>query len=298
VADAALAAAREVLGRLPCPTLAIGGGQLSPAGAALADAFDVFVADAADLDPILATIARNPQAATALVQLLRHNDGLDIHQGLIAESFVYSTLQSGREFAKALSEYPKSARPAPMQELESAVRVERDGDRLSLTLNRPRKHNAFSAEMRDAFVEALRVAVGDETIRVVELSGAGRSFSSGGDLGEFGTFPDPATAHLIRSTRSPARVLASCAERVHCRVHGACVGAGTELPAFAKHVSAAVDAYFMLPEVGLGLVPGAGGTVSLPRRIGRQRTAELALSGRSIDAETAHRWGLVDELRY
>jgi enoyl-CoA hydratase/carnithine racemase len=62
-------------------------------------------------------------------------------------------------------------------------------------------------------------------------------------------------------------------------------------------VTAAPDAYFQLPEVGMGLVPGAGGSVSLPRRIGRQRTARLALGGERIDAETALAWGLVDEIR-
>jgi enoyl-CoA hydratase/carnithine racemase len=80
-------------------------------------------------------------------------------------------------------------------------------------------------------------------------------------------------------------------------VHGACVGAGVELPAFAARVVARADARFWLPELGLGLVPGAGGTVSLPRRIGRQRTAWLALSGRPIDARTALAWGLIDEVR-
>jgi enoyl-CoA hydratase/carnithine racemase len=57
------------------------------------------------------------------------------------------------------------------------------------------------------------------------------------------------------------------------------------------------DALFQLPEVGMGLVPGAGGTVSIPRRIGRQRAAYLAISGISLDARTAKQWGLVDEVR-
>jgi enoyl-CoA hydratase/carnithine racemase len=83
---------------------------------------------------------------------------------------------------------------------------------------------------------------------------------------------------------------------VHARVRGACVGAGAELPAFCGHVSAREDAFFQLPEVAMGLVPGAGGTASLPRRIGRQRTAWLALSGERISAQTAQRWGLVDEI--
>ena len=79
-------------------------------------------------------------------------------------------------------------------------------------------------------------------------------------------------------------------------VHGACVGAGCELPAFCRHVRARADAFFQLPEIAMGLVPGAGGTASLPNRIGRQRTAWLALSGSRIDAATALRWGLVDEI--
>ena len=134
------------------------------------------------------------------------------------------------------------------------------------------------------------------SIEEVVLSGEGASFCSGGDLDEFGSFPDPAVAHAIRTTRSPAMLIARLAHRVRVEVHGACIGAGAELPAFAGRVVAAPDAVFQLPEVAMGLVPGAGGTASIPRRIGRQRTAELVLSGRRIDAETALRWGLVDEL--
>ena len=69
-----------------------------------------------------------------------------------------------------------------------------------------------------------------------------------------------------------------------------------ELPAFSQRVSAKEDAFFQLPELQLGLVPGAGGTASLPRRIGRQKTAWLALTGRRIDAPVAQQWGLVDEI--
>jgi enoyl-CoA hydratase/carnithine racemase len=292
---AALGTARTALARLPCPSAALGTALTSPAAAELVDHFDVVVADEAELAPILATIRRTPLAATALVQLLRHSAGLDVHAGLIAESLVYSTLQGGLEFGAWLAD--QSARPPHKEDLEPAVLVRRRADRLELTLNRPRKHNAFSAEMRDGLVEGLRVAVGDPSIAEVVVRGAGPSFSSGGDLDEFGTLPDPATAHAIRSTRNPARLLADCADRVRFEVHGACVGAGAELPAFARRVVAAEDAFFQLPEVSMGLVPGAGGTVSIPRRIGRQRTAQLALSGRRLDAETAWRWGLIDELR-
>ncbi|MCZ0997091.1 enoyl-CoA hydratase/isomerase family protein [Streptomyces mirabilis] len=79
-------------------------------------------------------------------------------------------------------------------------------------------------------------------------------------------------------------------------LHGACVGAGIELAAFAGRVLAAPDTLIRLPEVGMGLIPGAGGTASLPVRIGRERTAYLALSGDTLSAAQALGWGLVDEI--
>lgn len=175
--------------------------------------------------------------------------------------------------------------------------MERDRNRLDIRLTRPEKHNAFSRAMRDGVSEALQLALADPSIEEVVLSGEGDSFCSGGDLDEFGSFPDPAEAHVIRTTRSPALLLSRLGDRARVEVHGACIGAGAELPAFTKHVIASEDAFFQLPEVGLGLVPGAGGTASLPRRIGRQRTAWLGLSGARIDARTALDWGLVDEVR-
>jgi len=165
-----------------------------------------------------------------------------------------------------------------------------------LELNRSEKRNAFSAEMRDALCEGLQLALCDSSITQVGLSGLGPSFCSGGDLDEFGSFPDPATAHVIRTTRSAGQLLHDCAERVHTRVHGACVGAGIELPAFGSRITAHRDAFFQLPEVSMGLVPGAGGTVSVLKRIGRQRTAWLALTGARLDSETALAWGLIDAL--
>lgn len=287
--------AKEALARLPCASLALRGRELTSLGAAWVDRFDIVVDDDAELRDLIAKIHHAPLAATALMQLLRHSETLDVHEALIAESLVFSVLQAGPEFAAwvANAPPPKSGKPP----LGPAVLAERRGDLVELTFNRPQRHNAFSAEMRDALVEALRVVVGDHSIAEVVVRGAGPSFCSGGDLVEFGTHPDPATAHAIRSTRNAARLLASCADRVRFEVHGACVGAGVELPAFGAKVVAAEDAWFQLPEVGMGLVPGAGGTVSLPRRIGRQRTAKFALSGRRIDVETAQRWGLVDVIR-
>jgi enoyl-CoA hydratase/carnithine racemase len=226
------------------------------------------------------------------VQLLRLGEGLDVDGALVAESFAYSTLQAGPEFAAWLAERDA---PTPMTAEGAPLQLERVGDTLHIRLDRPTRRNAYSVSMRDALTEALELALADRSL-TVELAGEGAAFCSGGDLDEFGRLADPATAHAVRTHRSPARLLARLADRVVARVHGACVGAGVELPAFAGSVVARSDAFFQLPEVRMGLVPGAGGTASLPRRIGRQRTAWLALSGSRIDARQALSWGLIDEV--
>ena len=282
------------LAELPALLVGVAGPGLAPGARALASALDVVAESEEDLAAILATCERAPLAALVLAQLLRGSLSRSVADGLLAESLAYSTLQAGPEFAAwCKGRNTKQREP----ETEPALRITRAAGALSLQLNRPAKRNAFSAELRDALCEALALVVQDESIERVTLSGAGPSFCSGGDLDEFGSLPDPASAHAIRTTRSAGALLARVATRVEARVHGACVGAGTELPAFCRRVVAAPGSFFLLPELGMGLVPGAGGTVSLPRRIGRQRTAWLALTRRRIDAQQALALGLVDEIR-
>ncbi|MET0912016.1 MAG: enoyl-CoA hydratase/isomerase family protein [Acidimicrobiales bacterium] len=241
-------------------------------------------------DDLAAAVERNPQASAACVRLLKDPPS-SIEDGLVGESLAYAELQAGPEFARWLDERGP-ATPAPSPE---PVLLERDGDHLTITLNRPETHNAVDVALRDALVEALGLVDADPTLTAT-LRGAGPSFCSGGDLREFGTFPDPGTAHAIRLERLPARALAAVADRVTARVHGYCVGAGAELAAFCHRVVADPGTTFRLPEVSMGLVPGQGGTVSIPRRIGAQRSAWLALTGRPIDASTALEWSLVDQL--
>ena len=136
----------------------------------------------------------------------------------------------------------------------------------------------------------------DTSVTQVHLFGAGADFCSGGDLGEFGAVSDPTTAHVIRTSRSAARLLGIVGGRVTAHLHGACIGAGIELPASAHRVIARPDTRVQLPEIAMGLIPGAGGTATVRRRIGRHRTAWLALTGRTIDAGTALAWNLVDEI--
>ncbi|MBV8461950.1 MAG: enoyl-CoA hydratase/isomerase family protein [Acidimicrobiales bacterium] len=254
---------------------------------------DVVVADG---DPAQGAIEENlaahPVAGTTLALLLRGQDGLGIGAGLVAESAAYSVLQSGPEFAAWRAAHP--ARPD--RDEGPRVALQRAGGTLTITLTRPRRLNALDARMRDELVDACTLASADPSITRVELRGEGRAFCAGGDLDEFGTRADPATAHLIRLQRSVARALSRLPQDTVTHLHGACVGSGIELAAFTGTVVAARDTQISLPEIGLGLVPGAGGTVSLPRRIGRLRTAWLAFSGCTIDAVTAQEWGLVDVL--
>jgi enoyl-CoA hydratase/carnithine racemase len=253
--------------------------------------------DPAGADALADAIAANPIAATSFVLLLRAAEEVPVDTALALESATYSMLQAGGEFAawRALR-----AEEPPARDDESTVLVDRDGEHLTITLNRPRRHNAITAQLRDDLCEALDVALHDRSVRVVTLTGAGPSFCSGGDLAEFGARADPAAAHLIRLTRSPARQLHRLAARLgpglHARIHGHTLGGGIEMAAFCRRVTAAPGTTCGLPEVGLGLIPGAGGTVSLTRRIGRQRTAWLGLTGQHIDPATAHAWGLVDSL--
>jgi enoyl-CoA hydratase/carnithine racemase len=178
------------------------------------------------------------------------------------------------------------------------VLIERQGDTLSIWLNRPARHNAFSTDMRKALLEALTIAGVDTSIQHVVLAGKGPSFCSGGDLAEFGSFADPATAHFARTRYSPALALDELStrlgERLKARVHGQVLGSGLEMAAFCGRVEAHPESQIGLPELALGLIPGAGGTVSITRRIGRWRTAYLVLSGHTVSAATALNWGLVD----
>ena len=242
-------------------------------------------------------LQRWPQSAAICDDVLRSIDPAgSAFDGVITESLAYSTLQSGPEFARWLAERG----PAKLPHIADPVLSQRTGDTLRIQFNRPQRHNAFTTDARAALLEALEVARLDDSVTGVLLTGNGRSFCSGGDLAEFGTFTDPASAHLARTRHSPALALDELTARLGpaCRahVHGQVLGSGLEMAAYCGHVSADPAAVIGLPELALGLIPGAGGTVSITRRIGRWRTAYLVLTGATIDAPTALSWGLVDEI--
>ena len=243
----------------------------------------------AEADLVSATVEDCPVASLTLDGLLRVTEVCGVREGLVAESLAYSMLLAGREFRRWRSARP--VREVPIEDVP--VLVHREADVLSVLLNSPARHNAFSRALRDHLLEALALAEVDPEL-TVDLRGVGKSFCSGGDLDEFGTAADPAVAHIVRQAASAGLAVHRLRDRVQPVLHGACIGAGVEIPLFASRVVAHGDAVFCLPELSMGLVPGAGGTVSITRRAGRQVTARMALTGLRYDVRTAMSWGLVD----
>ena len=159
---------------LSCPVIA-----LADQDETLPELIDVVALDETDLRRISDAIRGQPVASALLMQLLRHNEAADIRQGLFAESLGYSTLQHGSTFEAWLA--ARVARSAP-DERGEPVLLEREGGELTITLNRPDRHNAWSASLRDAFCEALLLVETDPGIGRAVVCGAGKSFCAGGDL--------------------------------------------------------------------------------------------------------------------
>ncbi len=246
-----------------------------------------------DPGPALQGLRTNPQASVVAAQTLRLGPRLSLGDALLAESLAYATLQAGAEHAGWLARRGRRTR----QDFDQPrIGVSDDGHSVTVTLNRPRLLNLFDAAMRDQLVDVLKALVAGADDRPVVITGAGGNFCAGGDPAEFGTVEDPATAHLIRSRANAAPWLSAIAHRTTAMIDGACVGAGIELAAFCATVNATERARFRLPELSMGLIPGAGGTVSIPARIGRQRTLEWLLTDAELDAPEARRWGLIDDL--
>ena len=271
----------------PFPVIGVGTRQHP-----LAATLDAVLEPPISIATLIRQVAGAAHAAAVTVQLLRASEGLSCEQALLFESLSYGLLQGSEEYARWLAGRADQARHLP----SGRVMVERRDTGLHVVLDRPAARNAIDRAMRDQLLEAFTLAALDPDLRAVKLRATGPAFSMGGDLEEFGTTSDPATAHLIRCRTLPALALARRAEIVDVHVQGACVGAGLEIAAFAGRVTAAPGAWFQLPELAMGLIPGAGGCVSVPRRIGRQRAALMMLSGRRIDAVTALRWGLIDAI--
>jgi enoyl-CoA hydratase len=286
--DLAACSQNARLGALP-PFPVIGFGDSTHP---IAEVLDAVVEPPISVEALIRQTSHAPHAAAVAMQLLRSLENLPPESALPLESFCYGLLQGSAEHGAWLASRVPNAPAGP----PGRVIVERRDSELLVTLDRPLARNAIDRDMRDQLFDAMTVAVLDSDISMVKLRAAGACFSVGAELAEFGTTRDPATAHLIRSRTLPALLLAARAEILDVHVQGACVGAGLEMAAFAGRLTATPDAWFQLPELAMGLIPGAGGSVSVPRRIGKQRAALMILSGRRINAATALRWGLIDAI--
>ena len=271
---------------LPCPVIGIGHG-------ALEKACDVVLENDKKLTRLTENITKAPLAAMVLVQHLRASEPLTIQDTLTAESFAYSSVQNGPEFQKWADNY--EGKPLALSD-EPDLRIDIEAQTLTITLNRPDTRNAIGTQMRDALCEAFDLALTDNQFEKIKLIGNGKTFSTGGAIEEFGEVSDPATAHWVRSLRLPAWRLARLQDKLNVHVNGAAIGAGAEMAAFGSHITASPKAWFQLPELKYGLIPGAGGTASITHRIGRQKTAYMALSMEKITAKTALEWGLIDAI--
>ncbi len=268
------------------PAIVIGVGR----GSVLSKICDLWTESDVQAKAWQAGFEQSPVAAWTAAMLLR-DQPVSVWGGIVNESTAYSTLLSGEYFKKWRADNPKRTSEI---ESENLVEVEvRAGIRI-ITLNRPLRHNAITPELRDSLYAALAQALLEA--EPVVLRGHGPSFCSGGDLDTFGSAPDPAWAHIIRTTQSLAWITHLLAPRLVVALHGACLGAGVEIPLFAHQVIAADNTRIGLPELQFGLIPGAGGTVSISQRAGAHRVLELLLDGTAIDADKARSWGLVEEV--
>jgi enoyl-CoA hydratase/carnithine racemase len=166
-----------------------------------------------------------------------------------------------------------------------------------VTLNRPQFLNAYNMQMRDDLAEVLSAIRDDDEIRVGLLLGAGeKAFCAGADLREFLTAPSPVVARQIRFDRDVWGLFLSLPQPLIAALHGYVLGSGIEMALCCDLRIASDDARFGLPEVGLGIIPAAGGTQTLPRVVGRGYALELLLTGRWIDAKEARQIKLVNRV--
>ena len=166
-----------------------------------------------------------------------------------------------------------------------------------LTLNRPRSLNAINMAMRDELWDAALALRDDPDVRVAVFKGAGdRAFSAGADITEFGTAPSYVESRRARHQRDLWGLILSLEVPLIAAIHGYALGAGIELAMCCDLRIASEDTSLGLPEVGLGYIPSAGGTQTLPRHVPPGIAMQMVLTGDPIDAATALRCGLVQRV--
>src|SRR6201991_5125623 len=175
-----------------------------------------------------------------------------------------------------------------MTEINSVTTLTQEGDVAIITLNSP-PVNALSAKIREGLFEGFKAAIASDAKAIVLIC-EGRTFIAGADISEFSGGMKGASLFDVQNMMegSPKPVIAA--------IHGTALGGGLEVALCAHYRVAVPSAKCGLPEVNLGLLPGAGGTQRLPRIVGPAAALEMVTSGKHVDAKTAHAAGLIDEL--
>ena len=176
-----------------------------------------------------------------------------------------------------------------MAAINSVTELTQDGDIAIITLNSP-PVNALSANVRDGLYEGFKAAIADDSVKAIVLICAGRTFIAGADISEFGGASKGASLFDVQNMmeNSPKAVVAA--------IHGTALGGGLEVALTAHYRVAVPSAKCGLPEVNLGLLPGAGGTQRLPRIVGAEKALEMMTSGAHVPAKDCLAMGLVDSM--
>jgi enoyl-CoA hydratase/carnithine racemase len=173
----------------------------------------------------------------------------------------------------------------------------KEGSVARVTLNRPEALNAYNIAMRDELFQVLQALHAVDSVRAVIVGGAGeKAFCAGADLSEFLTAPSPVIARSVRWARDVWGLFLSLPQPVIAAVHGFVLGDGIEIMLCCDIAVAAAGARFGLPEPGLGIIPAAGGTQTVPRAVGPGLALDMMLCGRWLDASEALAAGLVNRV--
>lgn len=175
------------------------------------------------------------------------------------------------------------------------VLVETDGAIAIVTLNRPKALNALNSELLDELVRALEAIDADDALHAIVLTGSERAFAAGADIKEMGpkTYMDMFKANYFAQV---SERIGAIRKPIVAAVAGYALGGGCELAMLCDFIIAADNARFGQPEIGLGVMPGIGGTQRLTRFVGKSKAMEMCLTGRNMDAAEAERSGLASRV--
>lgn len=183
-----------------------------------------------------------------------------------------------------------------MSDFETII-YEKQDNVAYVTLNRPKALNVYNIQMRDELYQVLRAIRDDPEVKVGVLRGAGdKAFCAGADLTEFLTAPSPTIARQLRWQRDVWGLFLGIDKPMLAALHGYVFGSGIEMALCCDIRIASYDVQMGVPETGLGIIPAAGGTQTLPRTVGRACALEMLLTGRWIKAEEALRMKLVNRV--